>query len=72
MLLSHERLAFSIMDRLIFVGLYRLVPNTIRALTICDAGYHDPLAPRRFQIVLALENRGTAAADQPYRWKFAG
>src|SRR5258705_12243207 len=30
----HLRLAFSAMDRLIFVGLYRLVPNTIKALTI--------------------------------------
>jgi transposase InsO family protein len=29
-----KRLAFSAMDRLIFVGLYRLVPNTMKALTI--------------------------------------
>src|SRR6516164_8019008 len=29
-----KRPAFSAMDRLIFVGLYRLVPNTIEALTI--------------------------------------
>src|SRR6201987_995591 len=29
-----KRLAFSAMDRLIFVGLYRLAPNTIQALTI--------------------------------------
>jgi hypothetical protein len=29
-----RRVAFSAMDRLIFVGLYRLVPNTIEALTI--------------------------------------
>jgi hypothetical protein len=29
-----KRLAFSPMDRLIFVGLYRLVPYTIKALTI--------------------------------------
>src|SRR5258707_3777172 len=29
-----KRLAFSAMDRLIFVGLYRSVPNTIKALTI--------------------------------------
>src|SRR6202047_3755169 len=29
-----KRLAFSAMDRLIFVGLHRLVPNTIKALTI--------------------------------------
>src|ERR1700756_3554637 len=29
-----KRLASNAMDRLIFVGLYRLVPNTIKALTI--------------------------------------
>src|SRR5262245_5632315 len=29
-----KRVAFSAMDRLIFVGLYRLVPNAIKALTI--------------------------------------
>ena len=29
-----KRLAFSAMDRLILVGLYRSVPNTIEALTI--------------------------------------
>src|SRR5580704_6224178 len=29
-----KRLAFSAMDSLIFVGLYRLAPNTIKALTI--------------------------------------
>jgi hypothetical protein len=29
-----KRVAFSAMDRLIFVGLSRLVPNTIKALTI--------------------------------------
>jgi hypothetical protein len=28
-----KRLAFSAMDRLVFVGLYRLVPNTTKALT---------------------------------------
>jgi hypothetical protein len=52
------------MDRLIFVGLYRLVPNTIQGADDCEAGYRDPLAPRRFQIVLALE---TAAPPQPTR-----
>src|ERR1700752_1303512 len=29
-----KRLAFGAIDRLIFVGLYRLAPNTIKALTI--------------------------------------
>src|ERR1700761_2280054 len=47
-----KRLAFSAIDRLIFVGLYRLVPNAIKALTIVKP---DTVAPRRFQIVLALE-----------------
>ena len=50
-----KRLAFSAMDRLIFVGLYRLVPNTIKALTIVKPDTVDPLASCRFQIVLALE-----------------
>src|SRR6201997_3055263 len=48
-----KRLVFSAMDRLIFVGLYRLAPNTIKALTIVKPD--SPLAPRRLQIVLALE-----------------
>src|SRR5215471_1196660 len=29
-----KRVAFSAVDRLIFVGLYRLVPNAIKALTL--------------------------------------
>jgi hypothetical protein len=29
-----ERLTFSAMDRLIFAGLYRLVPSTLNALTL--------------------------------------
>ena len=29
-----KRLTFNVMDRLIFVGLYRLVPNTLKVLTI--------------------------------------
>src|SRR6195256_6342080 len=33
-----KRVAFSAMDRLIFVGLYHLVPNTIKALTIVKPG----------------------------------
>jgi hypothetical protein len=32
--LQPKRLSFSAMDRLIFVALYRLVPNTVKALTI--------------------------------------
>jgi hypothetical protein len=49
-----KRLAFSAMDRLIFVGLYRLAPNTIKALTIVKPDTVI-LWHRRFQIVLALE-----------------
>src|ERR1700747_3675300 len=43
------------MDRLIIVGLYRLAPNAIKALTIVKPGHRAPLVPCRFQIVLALE-----------------
>ena len=44
-----KRVAFSAMDRLIFVGLYRLVPDAIKALTIVKP---DTLASCRFQIGL--------------------
>src|ERR1700737_4324251 len=50
-----KRLTFRAMCRLIFVGLYRLVPKCHEGADDCEAGYRDPLAPRRFQIVLALE-----------------
>ena len=33
-----ERLTFSVMDRLTFVGLYRLVPSSLNALTIVKPG----------------------------------
>ena len=52
-----KRLAFSAMDRLMFVGSYRLVPKYHQGADDCEAGYRDPLAPRRFQIVVALEIR---------------
>jgi hypothetical protein len=48
-------LAFSAMDRLIFVGLFSLTPNIIKAVTLVKPDNVGPLAPRRFQIVLALE-----------------
>jgi hypothetical protein len=35
------------MDRLIFVGLYRLVPNTIKALTIVKPEIATPLRPTK-------------------------
>ena len=46
-----KRVAFSDMDRLILVGLYPLVPNAIKVLTIVPVS--DPVG---------AGNRGTAAA----------
>jgi hypothetical protein len=43
------------MDRLIFAGLYRLVPSILKCADYCETGHHCSLAPRRVQIVLALE-----------------
>jgi hypothetical protein len=40
-----NRVAFSAVDRLMFVGLYRLVPNTLKALT--PASIH-PATPKWF------------------------
>jgi hypothetical protein len=66
-----KRVAFSAMDRLIFVGLYRLVPNAIKALTIVKPEPSSvgtaPVSDR-----IGAGNRGAAAADQLSRWKFAG
>ena len=47
-----RRLAFSGMDRLIFVG---SGAEYHQGADDCEAGYRHPLAPRRFQIALALE-----------------
>jgi hypothetical protein len=58
-----KRVAFGAMDRLIFVGLYRLVPNAIKALTIVKPdtviGWHRA----SFRSVGA-GNPGTAAATE--------
>ena len=66
-----KRVAFSAMDRLIFVGLYRLVPNTLKALTIVKPDtvmrWHRAGSDR-----IGAGNLGTATADQLCRWKFAG
>ena len=68
-----KRLAFSAMDRLIFVGLYRLVPNTIKALTIVKPDTVIRWHRAGFRLYcIGAGNRGTAAVDRPYRWKFAG
>ena len=42
-------------DRLVFVGLYRLAPDILSALGNCPTGPRDPLVPRRLQVILALE-----------------
>ena len=48
---SPKRLAFGNIDRLVFTGLYRVAPGVLDALKILD----DPLAPRWFPSLLALE-----------------
>src|SRR6267378_6057768 len=48
---SPKRQTFSAMDRLIFAGLYRLAPSVLNALAVLK----PKVAPRRVQIVLALE-----------------
>jgi hypothetical protein len=66
-----KRLLLSSIDRLIFVGLYRLFPDVRGRADDRQAGYRDPLAPGRVQSLLALEienPRGTAkgaAGDTP-------
>jgi hypothetical protein len=62
-----KRLAFSAMDRLIFGGLYRLVPNTIKALTIVK---QDRCSVGTAPVGIGAGNRGTAAADLLYRGIF--
>src|ERR1039458_4829626 len=52
---SPKRQTFSAMDRLIFAGLYRLAPTILNALANFEAGDRHRMAPRRVQIVLALE-----------------
>jgi hypothetical protein len=50
-----KRLTLSAMDRLIFVGLYRLAPSTLNVLTIVKPETVVRLASCRVQVVLALE-----------------
>src|SRR5882757_9180642 len=49
-----KRLSFSVFDRLVFVGLYRLFPK-MRCAGNREAGHHCWLASRGFPVVLALE-----------------
>ena len=60
---ASRKLAFNLIDRLIFIGLYRLFPQTCRALAIGTARASDRIG---------AGNRDAAAADQRCRWKFAG
>ena len=59
-----KRVAFSAMDRLIFVGLYRLVPNTIKALAIVKPD--TVIRWRPVSDCFGAGNRVTAAADVPF------
>src|SRR5580704_12798926 len=52
---SPKKQTFSAMDRLIFAGLYRLAPNNPKRSGGFEARYSYKVAPRRVQIVLALE-----------------
>src|SRR5258708_37290193 len=52
---SPKRQTFSARDRLIFAGLYRLAPTVLNALAVLKPRYRYKVAPRRVQIVLALE-----------------
>jgi len=51
---SPKRQTFSAMDRF-FAGLYLLAPTVVNALAVLKARYRYKVAPRRVQIVLALE-----------------
>jgi hypothetical protein len=50
-----KRPAFSWTDRLIFVGLWRLLPNVRASLTIVKPDTPAPMASRGVQSILALE-----------------
>jgi hypothetical protein len=66
---SAKRASFKSFDRLLFAGLYRLVPSVLDALKICQTGDNDSLAPRRLPSLLALEIEAPVA-DQRYRGRF--
>src|SRR5712671_613613 len=52
---SPKRQTFSAMDRLIFAGLVSIGANRPKRTGDCEAGDRHKMAPRRLQIVLALE-----------------
>jgi hypothetical protein len=65
-----KRVAFSAMDRLIFVGLYRSVPNTIKALTIVNPNTVIRWHRAGFRSYRRWKSRH--CCGQLYCWKFAG
>jgi hypothetical protein len=52
---SRRRITSSAIDRLLFVGLYALVPSVLDALQIVKPRYSDPVASCRLSNLLALE-----------------
>jgi hypothetical protein len=52
---SPRRITSSAIDRLLFVGLYALVPSVLDALKDRQTRYRDPVASRRLSGLLALE-----------------
>ena len=52
---STERAAFKSIDRLVFAGLYRLVPGVPGCPENSQTGDGDPLAPGRIPSLLAVE-----------------
>jgi hypothetical protein len=52
---SPKRVTLGAVDRLVFVGLYRLAPRVLDALAIPQARDSNPLASRGFPSLLALE-----------------
>src|SRR6202158_6491376 len=66
-----KRVAFSAMARLVFVGLYRLVPNTIKALTIVKPDTVIRWHRAGFRSYWRWKSRHRCGR-QLYCWKFAG
>ena len=52
---SPKRVRLWNIDRLVMVWLYRLYPSLLDAIIIVQPGDRDPLAPKRFPHLLALE-----------------
>ncbi len=46
-----KRVAFNSIDRLVFVGLYRLALGVLDALKVPQTGNGNPLAPRRLDLL---------------------